>query len=149
MISIQLHQTGWYPYDSIIGQRDFAINGFNFYTSILESNVTLISSQENKNSGTLHELLYAVNKQDTSIKATIELSYTDKIKDVGISLSNHLDSIKNLKLYSAKTTTHSRFMKSHNIIIDEVEISSSLQEVNIADKKDHLEYIEKFKKEKL
>ena len=115
------------------------------YPIFTQNTVTLISSVQNSDSGTLHELYSLKGKKDTAMTGTISLSFTNKIKGIDYSLCRELDSIKNMKLYKIKIINNSRYMKDYKITLDKAEQAYDLEEVPVENREEILDYFERYK----
>ena len=119
------------------------------YPIFTQNTVTLISSVQNSDSGTLHEVYALKGKKDTAMTGTISLSFTNKIKGIDYSLCKELDSIKNMKLYKIKIVNNSRYMKDYKITLDKAEQAYGLEEVPVENREEILSYFERYKKDSL
>ncbi len=133
--------------DSILQQQWIFTN--HLYPVFIKNEATLISSHQNKDSGTLHEAYSLVGKKDTTMTGNIYLSFTNKISDVEHSLSKELDSLKNMKLYKLKLVINKRYAKEYQMTLDQSEASFWLEELPVTNREEILSYVERYEKDRL
>lgn len=119
------------------------------YPIFTQNKVTLISSNQNIDSGYLHEVYSLKGKIDTTMTGTISLSFTNRIKDIEYSLCKELDSIKNMKLFKIRIVNNSRYMKEYKITLDRAEQTYDLEEVPVVNQEEILTYFERYQKDSL
>lgn len=138
---------GWKSIDSILKRQSFYLNSIHFYDVFETSYVKLISSKSE--GGNLEEIFKTVNRQDTSIKSTIHLRFSKNFENVDFTLSPHLDSIKNLKLFELTVINHPKYLPAHKIFVEEFKYKTSIKEVTLENEDLPIKYFEKFEKLRL
>jgi hypothetical protein len=107
----------------------------------------LLSSNRNKDSGTLHEQYLIKAKDDTTVLAKCSLGFTNKLQHVRYSLSKELDSIKKMKLNMVRIKNHTQYFKEYNFTLDTYELAYDLESVPVFNQNKIMSYFNMYKKE--
>lgn len=102
----------------------------NVYPMVTENIPRLISSFQNTDSGTVHEL-YSYTHDDTSAHGTLFFGYSKKLNGLKYSLSKEMDSIKKMKLYKVLQIQDPRYMKAYGITIDKIKSAYEIEDITM------------------
>ena len=120
--------------DSIL--NIISVSKIQLYDKNAAFNVSLIEKVYiNKDSSLLKEVYSFKNIDDTSATAVGTYWFTNKLKNYDFSLSKELDSINKMKLYKVRYISYPRHFKN-NFILDQIELSFDLLEINIDNEKE-------------
>lgn len=114
--------------DSVI-EHEWALQ-INLDYLLTDMKAKLISSVQNKDSGTIHEL-YSYIGNDTSSHGRFYLSFSTKMGDIDYSLSKKIDSTRGMKLYNAWITQDPRYFKKFDKTLNELEYGYEIQKITV------------------
>lgn len=136
----------WCSVDSLLTNSDFTINARKFHKIFEKYSTNLVQKYENKDSATVHEMYSGVDKNDTTVKFNVYLSYMRKPIDFDVSLSYHLDSINKMKLYYVEVVTPAHYDAIKKLQLDTIRYSSKLILMPRQERSDILTLFTKFSK---
>jgi hypothetical protein len=104
----------------------------------------LISSRKDSKSGVLEEMYSGRVKY---MKDTLTLYFSNKLRDLDFSLSEKLDSLKQLKLFKFRAINDEEVMEDSKMLIPKREVVFEIKEIPVDNPKEIMGYFERYKKD--
>jgi hypothetical protein len=124
-----------------------------WYNRIGLSSISLqkLAEEYNADSGTLHRNYTFKGKNDTLLKGTLSLWYTNKLNWAKYRLLKEVDTVSKMKLYRCKILNESRYFKDKNLKLDQIEQVYDFKEITVSNPEEIMYYFNRermFKQDK-
>ncbi|SKA15330.1 hypothetical protein [Sediminibacterium ginsengisoli] len=130
--------------DSIIAANWFSNENLDQYVIFTLSDMQLLSSEKDKETGIVQDVYRARAKKDSTLTGTCTFIYKPAMNTFEATLSKELDSLKQMRLAEVRIVNDS--MKYKNIVIDPIPMKLWLEETPVSDPEKYMEMFRKYKK---